>query len=297
MERQLIARENAAYLAQRSASFGALYQRLADLEVEYASAFEDPLRQKAIRGEQSETRTQLNALLDRAGIAQNEVFFVPLCGKCDDTGYLPDGRLCDCAQKRYIDEAVAECGLAPFGRATLDRTEFAAGSVQQDTIVGLYAALAKYRDGFDTLRRRNLLLCGGTGTGKSYAMAALAYELLLAGKTVLFVSSFELSERFLRYHRASMEVKHLIFDELLNVDFLVIDDLGAEPVYKNVSEQYLLYLYNLRTERRKGTAITTNLAVASGAIAEKYGERVQSRLLDKERCWVKMLNGNDLRRK
>ena len=94
-----------------------------------------------------------------------------------------------------------------------------------------------------------------------------------------------------------MDLKHLVFDDLLTVDFLVIDDLGAEPIYKNVSEQYLLYLINLRTERNQGTAISTNLNVSQGAIAEKYGARVESRLLNTEQFWVKLLNGNDLRRK
>ena len=294
IDRQVRAQSNAAYFAAHNAEFAALYHKLTDLEVAYAGAFDDASRQAEIKEEKQKVNESLNALLSRAKIDRKEVFFVPVCEKCADTGFLSDGSFCDCVIKRWINESIENCGLSPYRGVDLGNVSFATGRQQQEDIEKLYGVLKNYAARYPDVKNKNIVLIGGTGTGKSCALAALGMELLKNGNTVLFISSCALSELFLKYHRASPEIKPYLFEDILGVDYLIIDDLGVEPIYKNVSEQYLLYVLNIRAERGLGTAVSTNLPEEK--LTEKYNDRIASRLLDTSRSWVKRLNGNDLRR-
>ena len=66
---------------------------------------------------------------------------------------------------------------------------------------------------------------------------------------------------------------------MIDADLLVIDDLGTEPLYKNVTIEYLLSLISNRLENNKHFIITTNLS--SAELIERYNERLISRLSDK----------------
>ena len=84
------------------------------------------------------------------------------------------------------------------------------------------------------------------------------------------------------------------FDQLLSVPLLLIDDLGSEPMMRNITVEYLFTLLNERMAARRHTVIATNLSPLQ--LQEIYGERVSSRLLDRTRCATMRLEGKDLRR-
>ena len=81
---------------------------------------------------------------------------------------------------------------------------------------------------------------------------------------------------------------------LCDCDLLVIDDLGSEPVYKNVTEEYLLMIINRRAANEFPTIITTNLTQEQ--LLDRYGDRTLSRINDKRRGIFLELKGEDLRR-
>ena len=84
------------------------------------------------------------------------------------------------------------------------------------------------------------------------------------------------------------------FDQLLEAPLLLIDDLGSEPMMKNITVEYLFTLLNERMAAGRHTVIATNLSPVQ--LIERYGERVGSRLLDRMNCRTVRLNGKDLRR-
>ena len=84
------------------------------------------------------------------------------------------------------------------------------------------------------------------------------------------------------------------FEQLLSVPLLLIDDLGSEPMMRNITVEYLFTLLNERMAARRHTVIATNLSPLQ--LQQTYGERVSSRLLDRTRCAVIKLEGKDLRR-
>ena len=83
------------------------------------------------------------------------------------------------------------------------------------------------------------------------------------------------------------------FEELIQTPILVIDDLGTEPMLRNITVEYLFTLLNERCAAGRATLIATNLSPAE--LKERYGERVASRLLDRSRCVTVRMAGADLR--
>ena len=74
---------------------------------------------------------------------------------------------------------------------------------------------------------------------------------------------------------------------------LVIDDLGVEPILNNVTTENLLTILNERKNSGLHTIISTNLDTEG--IRLKYGERVWSRLFDRDDTLARAIEGDDLR--
>ena len=81
--------------------------------------------------------------------------------------------------------------------------------------------------------------------------------------------------------------------ELMDVDVLMIDDLGSEPLMQNITVEQLFNLLNERQGRGLSTVISTNLEMPK--FRERYTERVASRLRDSMNCKVLSLMGKDIR--
>ena len=76
---------------------------------------------------------------------------------------------------------------------------------------------------------------------------------------------------------------------------MLIDDLGTEPVLKNVTKEYLYNLINTRQINKRATLITTNLSLDN--ILDRYDERIFSRLGNKNLSTIIQLLSSDKRLK
>jgi DNA replication protein DnaC len=104
----------------------------------------------------------------------------------------------------------------------------------------------------------NWILCGPTGVGKSHLAAAIGYEAIKLGYTVLWVSAHEmLADLFQARADDSYRRK---FRTIASVDLLVIDDFGLRPV----AEQGAQDLYDVIQKRyeRGSIVLTSNRAPA-----------------------------------
>ncbi|MBQ5806054.1 MAG: ATP-binding protein, partial [Lachnospiraceae bacterium] len=77
---------------------------------------------------------------------------------------------------------------------------------------------------------------------------------------------------------------------ILDCDLLIIDDLGTELINTFTASQ-LFYCVNERLNRKKGTIISTNLAL--NRMQDEFTERVTSRIMSQYRIFP--LLGDDLR--
>lgn len=108
----------------------------------------------------------------------------------------------------------------------------------------------------------------------------IAQELLQAGKTVLYQTAPVLLESVIDYKMSQQKnKKDNIYHSVLNVDLLIIDDLGTESLNSmKLSELFTILntrILNLNHKVTK-TIISTNLNIND--IFSTYEERIGSRI-------------------
>lgn len=125
---------------------------------------------------------------------------------------------------------------------------------------------------------RGLLMIGQVGCGKSHLAVSILREAIGKGYSGLYYNSPGL----LREIRATFSgesgvTEDDLFDEINEVDLLVLDDLGAENVSGFVLDRLYLII-NKRYEGCKPIIITTNLELEE--LRNRMGDRIVSRLIE-----------------
>lgn len=233
-----------------------------------------------------------NALLKKAGLVKPEVE----CPLCDDEGF-KGGKLCGCVQsiaKKLSEEALSSS--LPMGNCRFDNFDLeyysenaeADGSVPRKRASAILALCKDFAENFSS-DRRSLLFMGGAGLGKTHLSLAIVSELTAKGYGVVYGSAQNLF--------AAAEKEHFtyggeteIYDNLLNTDLLVIDDLGTE-FYSPFTASLFYNIVNSRILNRKPTVISTNLSFDE--LEKKYTPRITSRFIGNYD--MKKFIGNDIR--
>ena len=204
------------------------------------------------------------------------------CKTCNDMGYI-NGQMCKCLKKE-----ISNVLLAGSGFEKLEKFEDAIKT--SGALLPAYQLMQKWCN--SDFKKILIFLSGPTGVGKTYLMRAMANELIERGKVVKLVTSFTMNQDFKEFTK-----KHN--DELLNkyidCEVLFIDDLGTEPLYRNITLEYFYLIINERKMRKLPTIITSNLDLND--IMERYDERISSRIVDRETSINLFLNGQDRRLK
>ena len=104
-------------------------------------------------------------------------------------------------------------------------------------------------------RRENLVVCGPSGTGKTFLLEALGQQAVEAGLKVAWFTLEDLGV-LLRRHRADDTVSKAIA-RVLRADLAVVDDIGLLPVAQDAAEG-LYRLVDTAYEKRS-VAISSNL--------------------------------------
>ena len=104
-------------------------------------------------------------------------------------------------------------------------------------------------------RRENLVVCGPSGTGKTFLLEALGQHAVEAGLKVAWFTLEHLGV-LLRRHRADDTVTKAI-SRVLRADLVVIDDIGLLPVATDAAEG-LYRLVDAAYEKRS-VALSSNL--------------------------------------
>ena len=211
------------------------------------------------------------------------------CKKCNDSGYFNNGKLCEC----FFDT------LSPVCESFLNLTSpylptFNDFNCNSETQSKLKQKFIEYTNAFPPQSVKNLIFTGAPGTGKSFCAGCIASEIKSKKHSVIYLTAVKLNDLFLTYHTSSLSDKQAIFSLLTTSDLLVIDDLGTEPLLKNVTVEYLTAVISERINLSKPFIITTNLSMDE--IKERYTERFFSRISSKESARM-LFSGCDLRQK
>ena len=118
----------------------------------------------------------------------------------------------------------------------------------------------------------------------------MANQLYSRGVGVSYLTAY----RMLGAMRESfLETNTEPFNIMIDAELLMIDDLGSEPIYRNVTIEMLFTLLNERMRMKRHTIIATNLNAEQ--MQARYGDRVASRLMDTKDTMIIGFAGGDVR--
>lgn len=236
-------------------------------------------------------------LLRETGLTEADFRPVYTCARCGDTGYLPEkegGGLCNCYRLMLTEKLRSAANLpgstetfsdfcADYYPAVIREAEYGIADSPRAHMKNVCQRCIRFAERFESPDTPNLLFVGGTGVGKTFMSNCIASSLLERGIPVLYMPVSMLFKPFSAASFATEAEKETLWqlrNMILNVELLIIDDLGTEKQTATRYEEVLEILNTREVNNRRHpckTIITTNLSPQR--LFETYGERVASRVL------------------
>nr|WP_300003971.1 ATP-binding protein [Tissierella sp.] len=213
------------------------------------------------------------------------------CEVCKDSGYLDNGRKCNCLKQRLVSRAYKmsniETNLLKDNFKNFDINVFkdepfeGESMTPRENMLDIVGIAESFIANFYDSNEDNLLFYGTTGLGKTFLCSCIAKALLDKDKIVVYQTAFTILEilerkRFGNHKRDSENAYE--YDLLFDADLLIIDDLGTE-VTNTFTNAEIFNIVNTRIIKGKKTIISTNLTPKE--ISSIYTDRVFSRILQK----------------
>lgn len=234
-----------------------------------------------------------NALKNH-GFCENDFVYIPHCPICGDSGN-DNGKVCKCVWDKYISNLKDECEIDRRAKFSFDDCNFDVirDTSQRQSLEKVYSLMHTYVKRYPDNKKNTIVLSGEVGTGKTCLASAMCRALVEKGYATKILSAYEFGALMLETHVSPIAERNSKLHDVLSADVLLIDDLGTEPMLKNVTIEYLLLVLEERQNSNKTTFVTTNLN--ADGIHDRYGERIYSRLSHKQISIIFDLQGQDLR--
>lgn len=303
-QRQLEERERR--VRERSPEIGRLLDENRALLMDSSrAALKNPAKAREImeraRASAQQNRSQMGELLEAAGFPRDALELQYDCPECRDTGYVgqPVKRFCKCFERRMMSLAYENANMAGLEQQCFENSNLTVfpdeptelGINQRRMMAYAFQYGEEYAQNFPDNSKRNLLLYGPSGLGKTYLLNCIARRVLDRGFSVLKVTAYRMLEGMRKAHMGEDDQGELRM--MMECELLLIDDLGTEPLLRNVSLEYLFTLFNERMVNRRHTVVATNLT--PNDILTRYNERIYSRMVDQKSTRIFQFAGRDVR--
>lgn len=217
-----------------------------------------------------------------------------ICPICEDRGEVL-GKMCTCKKQliknlRYhsseLEQKLEEENFETFNLDVFEGTA-------QKLMTSYYKEMKYYAENFQPGHSSSYYFTGPVGTGKTFLCSAIAKEILDQGFTVIYKTAASVLKEIRDFHYAPFgkeEEYREKYEDLLDVDLLIIDDLGTEHS-NDQSKSFLFNLLNERINRNKQTIISSNLGLDD--LKNYYDQRIYSRIVGSFETII--FTGKDLR--
>lgn len=261
--------ENFISNLRQDMEFNEMYSSLTKKQLEYAKAElnEEILK---LKHDIDDLKLKISSYLTKNNIDRTKLTPNYDCKICNDTG-VAGGRICKC----LLDELNLQISLKASSQTVFKSFNDCNKNIMDDNDIKASEWLKTWCLRYPNITKTNVNIIGGAGSGKTFLLECVANELMNKGVAVCYKTAFELNELARLYHIG----KSYDFNDCLNADVLLIDDLGTEPVLKNVTKEYLYNIINIRQIKSLPTFISTNLSLDN--VLDRYDERIFSRLGNK----------------
>lgn len=214
------------------------------------------------------------------------------CEKCNDTGYIKENgitSMCSCFRQELINESYSKSNLYRlkdecFEKVNLNLFSDNPSPQKYNTDVSprenmkkIVEISQKFINNFESPEQKNLLFTGTPGVGKTFMSSCIANEIINKNYTVLYQTSSLLLNSIFEYKFNKEENSKELYNNLFNVNLLIIDDLGTENLTAAKFEELFTILNSRLITLGTKTIISTNLSLED--LAKTYDHRILSRLM------------------
>lgn len=128
-----------------------------------------------------------------------------------------------------------------------------------------------------------IYLWGNSGTGKTLLTSCMANELMEKEYTVLFTNFFEILKAIRNtYNNNTSNTDESIINNISEVDFLFIDDLGTESLSKNSGDNFtqdkIFEIINKRYNKQKPTIFSSNYPIKDLVATRNFMDKTVDRI-------------------
>ena len=245
---------------------------------------------KEIKAKMEKLKMKKAVLLTENNISMDYLDLVYECDRCEDRGFLSNGKKCNCLKQALtsraykmsnIEDALKKENFQTFDINIFPDTPFEGERLTpRENMMDIVTIAEGFVNNFHEKNSENLLFYGSTGLGKTFMCNCIAKGLIDKNKMVIYQTAFKIleiieSHRFRRNERLFDDMDYEI---LFTSDLLIIDDLGTE-VANTFTNAEIFNIVNTRLINGSKTIISTNLTPKE--ISEIYTDRVFSRVLEK----------------
>ena len=240
-------------------------------------------------------KSEKNEIINNLNLPKDYLLPNYSCKSCNDTGYVQinnSSEMCNCLKQEIFNIEYNKSNIANLEKQNFENFSLEKYSNQvnkekynseispRENINLIKNICLNFINNFDDPNEKNLLFTGTTGLGKTFLSSCIAKEIIQKDKNVLYQTAPIMLDTIIDYKFNKNTSSDITYKNLLDVDLLIIDDLGTESL-NNIKFTELFNIINTRLLNQNNkclkTIISTNLSLP--ILNKTYGERITSRLI------------------